>query len=138
MSVCQETRTVNYRGETYSYTACFYLCEDSGEHFTTTAFDTEAMEQVYRQYRERNFIPSPEEIKAIRMRYRVSAAKMSRILGFGTNQYRLYENGEMPSIAVGRYLRLLEDPVVLLRVLRSAKAQFAEEEYRKLLKKIVR
>jgi len=109
MSVCQETRTVNYRGETYSYTACFYLCEDSGEHFTTTAFDTEAMEQVYRQYRERNFIPSPEEIKAIRMRYRVSAAKMSRILGFGTNQYRLYENGEMPSLSNARLITLVSE-----------------------------
>ena len=77
-------------------------------------------------------------MKALRLRYGLSAAKMSEILGLGTNQYRLYENGEMPSLAVGRYLRLLEDPAVLLRVLRSAKAQFAEEEYRKLLKKIVR
>ena len=83
MSVCQETRTANYRGECYSYTASYYLCKDSGEHFTTTALDMEAMEQVFRQYRERHGIPFPAEIKAIRMKYRVSAAKMSRILGFG-------------------------------------------------------
>ena len=109
MSVCQETRTANYRGESYSYTVCYYLCEDSGERFTTTAFDMEAMDQVSRQYRERHSIPSPEEIKAIRMKYRVSAAKMSRILGLGANQYRLYENGEMPSLSNARLITLVAE-----------------------------
>lgn len=109
MTVCQETRIVNYRGERYNYTALYYLCEDSGERFTTTASDTEAMEQVYRQYRERHGIPSPEEIKAIRLKYRVSAAKMSRILGLGANQYRLYENGEMPSLSNARLITLVAE-----------------------------
>ena len=109
MSVCQETRTANYRGECYSYTASYYLCKDSGEHFTTTALDMEAMEQVFRQYRERHGIPFPAEIRAIRMKYRVSAAKMSRILGFGANQYRLYENGEMPSLSNARLITLISE-----------------------------
>lgn len=109
MTVCQETRTANYRGELYNYTAHYYLCDDSGEHFTTTASDTEDMEQVYRQYRERHGIPSPDDIKAIRMKYRVSAAKMSRILGLGANQYRLYESGEMPSLSNARLITLVSE-----------------------------
>ena len=109
MTVCQETRTANYRGELYTYTAHYYLCDDSGEHFTTTASDTEDMEQVYRQYRERHGIPSPDDIKAIRMKYRVSAAKMSRILGLGANPYRLYESGEMPSLSNARLITLVSE-----------------------------
>jgi len=109
MTYCQETRTANYRGETFTYTAHYYLCEDSGERFTTTASDTEDMEQVYSQYRHRHGIPGPEEIKAIRMKYRVSAARMSRILGLGANQYRLYEAGEMPSLSNARLILLVAD-----------------------------
>ena len=109
MTVCQETRTANYRGERYNYTAHYYLCDDSGERFTTTASDMEDMEQVYRQYRERHGIPSPEDIKAIRLKYRVSAAKMSRILGLGANQYRLYEAGEMPSLSNARLITLIAE-----------------------------
>lgn len=134
----QEERSLVFRRERFSYVASFYRCPVTKIDFTTTDLDTINLQQVMDQYRKKYDIPSPEEMKALRLRYGLSAAKMSEILGLGTNQYRLYENGEMPSLAVGRYLRLLEDPVVLLRVLRSAKAQFAEEEYRKLLKKIVR
>lgn len=109
MTYCQETRTANYRGETFTYTAHYYLCEETGERFTTTASDTEDIEQVYRQYRQRHGIPSPDEIKAIRMKYRVSAARMSRILGLGANQYRLYEAGEMPSLSNARLILLVAD-----------------------------
>lgn len=109
MSFCKETRTATYRGETFTYTAHYYLCKDSGECFTTTASNTEDMEQVYSQYRERHGIPSPDEIKAIRMKYKVSAARMSRILGLGANQYRLYEAGEMPSLSNARLIMLVAD-----------------------------
>ncbi len=100
---------MNYRGESYTYTAHYYLCEDSGERFTTTASDTADMEQVYHQYRQKHGIPEPEEIKAIRMKYKVSAARMSRILGLGANQYRLYEAGEMPSLSNARLILLVAD-----------------------------
>ena len=43
--MCQETRTVKYRGELFTYTAHYYLCEASGERFTSTASDTDDMEQ---------------------------------------------------------------------------------------------
>ena len=34
---------------------------------------------------------------------------MSRILGFGANQYRLYETGEMPSLSNARLILLVAD-----------------------------
>ncbi len=109
MKFCKETRIANYRGESFTYTAHYYLCEDSGERFTSTESDTEDIEQVYCQYRNRHGIPGPDEIKAIRMKYKVSASKMSRILGLGANQYRLYEAGEMPSLSNARLITLVAD-----------------------------
>ena len=35
---------------------------------------------------------------------------MSQILGFGDNQYRLYENGDMPSEANGKILMSIQNP----------------------------
>ena len=109
MILCQETRTVKYRGELFTYTAHYYLCEASGESFTSTASDTDDMEQVFRQYRQKHNVPSSEEIRSIRKKYGVSAAHMSRILGLGANQYRLYESGEMPSLSNARLIRLVAD-----------------------------
>ena len=34
---------------------------------------------------------------------------MSRILGFGANQYRLYEAGEMPSLSNARLITLIAE-----------------------------
>ena len=109
MIMCQEAKTAVYRGEKFPYTAHFYRCEDSGERFTTTAMDSEDMEQVFSQYRQRHDIPSPDEIKAIRKKYKMSASSMSRILGLGANQYRLYEAGEMPSLSNARLIQLVSD-----------------------------
>lgn len=107
MTLCQETRTAKYRGESFTYMAHYYRCEESGERFTTTSSDTEDMEQVYRQYRQRHNMPSPIEIRSIRMKYGISASRMSRILGLGANQYRLYESGEMPSLSNARLIQLV-------------------------------
>ena len=106
MTLCQEKRTAKYRGELFTYTAHYYRCEESGERFTTTSSDTEDMEQVFRQYRQRHNIPSPDEIRSIRMKYGISTSRMSRILGLGANQYRLYESGEMPSLSNARLIQL--------------------------------
>lgn len=134
----QEERSLEFRKERFSYIAHFYRCPVSKNDFTTTKLDTLNLQQVYDQYRQKYNIPSPEEMKATRTRYGLSAAKMSLILGLGTNQYRLYENGEMPSLAVGRYIRLLEDPATFRRLLNCAKGQFTETEYQKLLNKLSR
>ena len=91
-----EMRFWKFRGEEYPYMHTAWLCEDSGEQFTDDASDTAGYIQVTNQYREKYGIPYTDEIVAIRKRYGISAQKMSLILGIGINQYRLYEQGEVP------------------------------------------
>lgn len=45
----------------------------------------------------------------------MSAVGMSRVLGFGDNQYRLYEDGEMSSEAIGKMLFSMAARVLLFR-----------------------
>ena len=134
--LCEEPRELTYRNGTYSYVYRYYVCKDTGVKFTDTALDTENMEQVYQQYRQRYGIPSPQEILATRKRYGLSAAKMSEILGLGANQYRLYESGEMPSQAIGKMLRSIETPAVFLGYIENARQQMPQSEYDKISNKV--
>jgi uncharacterized phage-associated protein/DNA-binding transcriptional regulator YiaG len=130
-----EPSSLVFRKETFYFIHQFYECQDTHERFTTTEIDEANMAQVYNQYRAKYGIPFPEEIKRIRQHYALSATKMSEILGFGENQYRLYENGDMPSEANGKVLMSIMNPVFFRTFIENARGQFSDEDYIKLMAK---
>ena len=129
---------VTYRGEKFNCIHLTYHDDDSGEEFTTTESDTVWFNQVTNQYRERHGIPFTDEIVALREKYGVSAAKMSLILGFGANQYRLYEDGEVPSESNGKMIRGAMNPRVFLDLVRSTRNQLSERDYEKITANVER
>ena len=131
-----EKRTWNFRGEQYEYEHIAWLCEDSGEQFTDDESDTAGFVQVTNQYRAKYGIPYTDEIIAVRQRYGISAAKMSLILGIGVNQYRLYEQGEVPSVSNGRMIRSIMNPKVMLEMVESSKNELSVSEYEKIISKV--
>lgn len=131
-----ETRKAVFRKEEYEYTHICYKCVDTEETFTTTQMDVINTAQVYNGYRTKHGIPFPDEIKDIRSRYELSASKMSKILGFGDNQYRLYENGEIPSLTNGRVLKAIQSPQTFETFVDAAKDTLSEEEYLKIKKRL--
>lgn len=126
----------DYRGEKYRYLHQNYRCEETGMEFTTDDMDFDNLERIYVQYRSAHDIPSPAELIAMREEYGLSAAKMSEVLGLGTNQYRLYEEGQMPSETIGKMLRSIQTPAVFLSYVEGCKNQMSEEDYHKLCQKI--
>jgi uncharacterized phage-associated protein/DNA-binding transcriptional regulator YiaG len=123
---------LNFRKEEFELTYHYYLCEDSKEHFTTDELDRINQTQVHNRYREKYGIPFPEEIRAIRDKYEMSASKMSEILGFGANSYRLYESGEIPSVANGRLIADIEKPEVFLKQVLASSELLTPKERGKL------
>ena len=134
--LCYESSTLTFRKEQFQYIHQYYECQDTHERFSTTELDEANLAQVYNQYRAKYGIPFPEEIKRIRKHYGLSAVKMSEILGFGENQYRLYENGDMPSEANGKVLMSIMNPNVFRTFVENAREQFSVEEYHKLITKV--
>ena len=134
--LCYEESELTFRKEKFQYVHLSYECNDTKERFTTTELDEVNIGQVYNQYRVKYGIPFPEEIRSMRQRYGLSASKMSQILGFGDNQYRLYENGDMPSEANGKILMSIMEQHVFEAFVRNAQNQFEEEEYEKIIGKI--
>jgi uncharacterized phage-associated protein len=119
MTLTTERRSMEFRKETFEVVFHYYKCEDSGEQFTTTALDEVNINQVYNQYRDKFNIPFPDEISRIRTKYGLPATKMSDILGLGTNSYRLYEAGEMPSVANARLIQMVDEPSVFMDMVRK-------------------
>lgn len=132
----QENAELMFRKEKFPYRSLFYQCEDTKERFTTTEIDEINLTQVYNQYRVKYGIPFPEEIKHIREMYDLSASKMSEILGFGDNQYRLYENGDIPSEANGKIINSIKKPSVFKDFVENAKHQFEPKVFDKILIKL--
>ena len=138
MNLVSEKRIWKFRGEEYGYIHTSWLCPDTGERFTTDEMDDVAFVQVTNQYRAKYGIPFTDEIISVREKYDVSAAKMSLILGMGTNQWRLYETGEVPSVSNGRMIRSIKDPQVFEGYVHSSKNLLEEKEYQVLLSKIAK
>ena len=136
MRVVYEPDTMTYRGEKYDCIYITYHDDERGESYTTTESDTVWYNQVTNQYRERHGIPYQDEIIALRERYGLSAAKMSLILGFGANHYRLYEEGEVPSESNGKMIRSAMNPKVFLDLVRSSRHQLTDKELVKITAKV--
>lgn len=131
----QEVRTATFRKEVYSYIHTGIIDED-GEMWTTTELDEANIYQVYNQYRAKHGIPFPDEIAGIRNHYGLSAAKMSHILGFGINQYRMYEDGEVPSISNARTIIAAREKDVFISFVEASKSEMGEQEYARIRKKV--
>lgn len=136
MTVVYERRTWSFRGDKYEYNHAAWRCEDSGECFTTDEMDDASFAQVTNQYRAKYGIPFCDEIIAVRHRYDLSAAKMSLILGIGTNQWRCYEAGEVPSVSNGRMIKSIMNPKVFLGYVNSSRNILGEKEFDKLSARI--
>lgn len=130
----QEERTLTFRKEEYSYIHTGII-DKEGETWTTTELDEANIFQVYNQYRIRHGIPFPDEISGIRKQYGLSAAKMAQILGFGINQYRMYEDGEVPSVSNARTIIAAREKEVFLSFIESSKEEMSEQEYLRVRKK---
>ena len=118
-----EPDTIEFRGEKFD---CMYISfrdDELNESYTTTESDGVWYNQMTNQYREKHGIPYQNEIIALRELYGLSAAKMSLILGFGTNQYRLYEEGEVPSESNGKMIRSAMNPQVFMELVKSSRNQ---------------
>lgn len=126
-----------FRKETFSVHVRYYVCEDTGEKFTTSEQDELLLNELYSQYRAVHGIPFPEEIKGVRQRYGLNYQQMTKILGFGSNQYAQYEKGQVPSESNGKMLSAIMNRQFMLHLLEDSKAEFGDEEYQKVYQSVL-
>ena len=137
LELCSERATVGYRGETVIYNRKFYHCVDSGMDFADDELEVANLKEIYDSYRLLNGIPLAIELTHMRERYGIPATAMSIILGLGENQFRLYEDGVVPTLSVGRMLALAMDPSIMMNMLQKTRASFSEKQFKKYYDSIV-
>lgn len=136
MRIIKENTILSYRKDEFNIVYHSYECVDTQERFTDDELDSININQVHNQYREKYGIPFPEQIKNIREKYEVSAKKMSEILGLGSNAYRLYESGEMPTVAIGRLILSIDDAEEFKRQIEYSNHLLKESDYSKLIRNV--
>ncbi|MBD5153501.1 MAG: DUF4065 domain-containing protein [Oscillibacter sp.] len=127
-----------FRKEKFPVHVRYYVCEDTGEQFTTTEQDTLQFNDLYAQYRIKHGIPFPDEIRMIRQKYNLNYSQISRILGFGANQYAKYESGEIPSESNGKMIMAVGEKNVMLNLLKNCESTFQPGEYDRILTSIIK
>jgi putative zinc finger/helix-turn-helix YgiT family protein len=135
LALRKEERIMTFRKEEFIVVYHFYLCEESGEKFTSTELDELNINQLYNEYRHKYNLPFPDEIEAIREKYGLSAVKMSEALGFGVNIYRNYETGEVPNESNGKLIKLANDPKIFKKIVEQSTV-LEQKTREKLLDKI--
>lgn len=136
MTLQIEKSILEFRKEKFEYYHKSYYCAESGESFTTTELDEFNLSQVYNQYRDKHNIPFPDQIIKLRNTYGLSASMMSKILGFGTNSYRNYEKGEVPSLANANLINTVSNSILNFKLLVDLNNDLNDEEKIKILKRI--
>ncbi|TXI80017.1 MAG: DUF4065 domain-containing protein [Flavobacteriales bacterium] len=134
MPLCREPRKIPFRKEEFEIMYHFYRDTD-GAQYTETFTDEVNISQVYNQYRDKYNLPFPDEIKAIRAKYDLSAIKMSEVLGFGANVWRNYEAGEVPSESNARLIQVADDPMEFGKMVRLS-AHLDEKARGRILKRV--
>lgn len=127
---------ISYRKEDFKVHKKYYKCQNCKEQFTTDELDNVNINQVYDQYREKYNIPFPEQLIKARESYGLSAAKMAGVLGFGTNIYRNYENGEVPNLSNGTLLNIAMQPKEFLKIVESKDSLFTKRQFEKTIQNI--
>lgn len=136
MKLKWDLEEIEYRKEKYKVWYPYYECVDTGNRFTTTESDGVWCHQMHEQYCQKYGIPFTDEIIALRTRYGLSAQKMSLILGFGENQWRKYEQEEIPSVSNGRVIRSAMNPKVMMDFVKSARGVLTDREYEVVSRKV--
>lgn len=133
----EDTEVQTFRKEEYRVCVRYYVCADTGEQFTTDEQDEQLCNELYNQYRVRYGIPFPDEIKKIREKYQLSFSQITKITGFGQNQWRQYENGCVPSESNGKSIVAISSREGMLTMLEACKNQFDEDAFLKIKKNVL-
>lgn len=131
-----EVRNREFRNEAFKVFEQYFYCDNCKNDFTNTEQDEFAINQVYNQYREKYDIPFPEELTELKEKYGVSSAKMAEILGFGINQFRNYELGEIPNNSNSKTLKIIKETKLFRVYVEQSKNSLKEKDYNKIISAI--
>jgi len=108
---------VEFRGEKYNVNEFYYYCEDSNKKLMNTELATRNENQLYNAYRSKHSIPFPQDLEIFRNYLELSTDKISKLFGFGINQWKQYEDGKMPNNSNSKILKSINNKEFVLNLI---------------------
>ncbi len=137
LELVRGTESIEVRGELIEVEMTYYKCLTCGEEFEDPHSENDPLDKAYREYRRRNGLTQPEEIKSFRKRYGLTQHEMSSLLGWGYATLNRYENGALQSEAHEKTLRLImDDPHNLLKLIEESPNVLDKEKRDRLINEL--
>ncbi|WP_297816582.1 type II TA system antitoxin MqsA family protein [uncultured Lactobacillus sp.] len=123
------TNTFNIRGTEIKVTAPAKFDADTNEIVADSELDNKAVKLAQDKYRKKYDFIGPEEIKALRKKWKISQKRLAEIIGWSPSTVALYEVGEIPTISNNRLLKvLIKHPQVMQDFIAESKSDHERKE----------
>lgn len=111
-SMCKTTiidkrQTFTIKGREITLTAPVRVCTTCGEEILDEEMDMATLRRFYNEYRKLENLLLPDEIRAIRQKYKLSQSSFAKLLGFGEKTITRYENGAIQDVCHDNMIRLM-------------------------------
>lgn len=120
-------------GEMIETDARILVCADCGEEFYCEELDNATLVRAYNEYRRRNKLLLPEEIKEIREQYGLTQRSFAKLLNWGDKTICRYENGSIQDKVHNSLLLFLREPENMRKYLTENKVALNAGQKKKLL-----
>jgi len=109
-NVLEHAETYTVRGRKITVPVRSKYCSSCGESIGSDDVDQEVLNAVYAEYRRQADLLTPERIKEIRKRYRLSQKSLAALLGMSEATVNRYEQGGLQDQAHDVAIRACESP----------------------------
>jgi len=133
-NVLEHEETYTVRGRKITVPVRSKNCSSCGESIGSDDVDQEVLNAVYAEYRRQADLLTPERIKEIRKRYRLSQKSLAALLGMSEATVNRYEQGGLQDQAHDVAIRACESPE-FVRDLLGRKGHLLSDWQRKRVEK---
>ena len=107
--VVERKETYTVKGESIEILAQVAVCPQCNQDLYDDELDSQTQQSVFNQYRQKHGLLTPEEIRRIREKYKLSQKAFSRLIGFGEVTIHRYELGSIQEKTHDLLIRQAED-----------------------------
>ena len=93
--VVERKETYTVKGEPFEVLAQVAVCPQCNQDLYDDELDSQTQQSVFNQYRQKHGLLTPDEIRRIREKYKLSQKAFSQLLGFGEVTIHRYELGSI-------------------------------------------
>lgn len=126
----------NIKGEEISVPVEYFQCLECNESFDDALSTDDPIDLAYKEYRERNNMIQPDQIKAFRKKYGLTQKELSALLGWGGATLSRYENGALQDDTHETALRLIMEPENLLKLVKEKTKALPIQKRKELMEEL--